>query len=248
MKSIVLLFGMTVIVASATMNVRLDNEYHAQVFVSKSDVGQTEVTFRVTYEGAGWVGIGVASQDGASNKMTDADMVICANQEAAGSTNLAVRRYWSTGMMKPENGRPMESVPSGAVAQCHRYANDPSGPIRTVMEFTRTLTSAAGPNPTNEILEDDQTTFIWAYGNDYELSYHKARGVVQLNVGDAVTTTSPLPHGCTGQSCCGAGTVLHEGKCIVTDEGAIAACRQARGMWAFTCEKEACDEDHAGAH
>jgi len=248
MKSIVLLLGMTAIVASAMMDVRLDAEYHAKVFVSKNNVGQAEVTFRVTYEGAGWVGIGVASQDGASNKMTDADMVICANQGAAGSTNLAVRRYWSTGMMQPTNGRPMESVPSGAVAQCHQYANQPRSPTRTVMEFTRTLLPAPGPNPTNGILEDDLTTFIWAYGNDYELSYHKARGVVQLNVDDAVNATSPLPHGCTGQSCCGAGTVFQEGKCLVTDEGAITACRQARGRWAFTCEKEACDEDNVGSH
>ena len=45
---------------------------------------------------------------------------------------------------------------------------------------------------------------------------------------------------CKGSFCCGHGTEYIDGKCVVTAEGAVDACKKARGRWGHTCERHEC--------
>ena len=135
---------------SAASNTKaLGSQVTASVALSSD---KTTATFTVTYNGDGWVGLGVGTS------MTNTDMVICSGNP------LAVKRYWSTGRTTPSSG----SVVAGATCSL-------SGG-KTTMTFTRNVAASGSQENPLSVVEGAETDFIWAYKTSTTLSYHTAKG------------------------------------------------------------------------
>ena len=136
--------------ASAASNTKaLGSQVTASVDLSSD---KTSATFTVTYNGNGWVGLGVGTS------MTNTDMVICSGSP------LAVKRYWSTGQTMPSGGSAV------AGASC-TYSGG-----KTTMTFTRNVAASGNQEKALSVIEGAETDFIWAYKTSTTLSYHTARG------------------------------------------------------------------------